>query len=266
MKSKQNLKKKWTTKDIVILEKYVATNSLQLVSNFYKNILVGYIRFGKPYEFFTKLSQKLGKSKAQCKTKFYKMENELYVEVLTVAPLDFCLFVNIRRQNRKKIHNKINFQNKKGADNFSKKGESGSLIEFLNKKQKASKLKQSTPTKEGLFYQMSDEEIKHRRLKMMQLYLEKKLDFPFRNAGETEFLTTAEKNYVNKLVKKTIQENSHNLSHDKIIESQNGGKSECEDGQNKSDSCQRREYLIPEKGPSLWFSLMFLLRNNWKEN
>lgn len=178
-------KKKWTVNEIANLEKYVAKNSNELISNLYKNILVGYIRFAKPYGFFTGLSRILKRSRAQCKAKFYEMEDELYIKILQVPFDDLCLFMNIRQQKLDRKNNENHLQSRKDFDILSKKGESGSLIKESNQSQKSEIYRQSlmSDVEEGEFYQMRNEQIKQRRLKIMNQYLNKELDFTFRNKG-----------------------------------------------------------------------------------
>lgn len=177
--------KKWTAMNTVHLEKYIATHSAELISTLYKNILVGYVRFSKPYGFFTGLSKLLKKSLSQCKKKFRELESELYLEVLGVAPLDFCLMENIRRQKIDKSRPQIPVNSHEEIDILSRKVKSGSV-------EAAWDAKEDTPeggalsmelVENGHFQPMSPEEIKQRRLKLMQLFLENKLSLIIKNKG-----------------------------------------------------------------------------------
>ena len=178
-------KKKWTDSEIAHLEKYVATHSDKLTGNLYKNILVGYIRFTKPYGFFTGLSRLLKRSRAQCQAKFYQLEAELYVELLLISCADFCLFANIRQRKyeNRDFGNYVHSQ--EDIDILSKKDESLLLVETPSKSQK-SKEEGGGPQsgmEEEMLRRMSDDEIKQRRRKVMQRYLDRTIKLTFKNKG-----------------------------------------------------------------------------------
>lgn len=239
----------WTPEEILLLEKYVATNSDQLIADLYKNILVGYIRFGKPNEFFNGLSKMVDRTKAQCKSKFNSMESQLYIKLLRVPCLDFCLLVNIRQQKINKKYPSNEPQSQKEIDVFSKKGESGSVDELLYEKKWVDDddKKKSSATENGFFYKMSDDEIKQRRLKIMQLYLARKLEFSFRNEGWNRKLIQAEEEFITKLVKKTIEESMYNSCKINKKLSLDVKNSESDNHENNSAQNQNQEYFICEK-------------------
>ena len=74
--------KKWTDKDIEIIKHYAKTNSEILRSNMIINIIAGFNRFRKPKTFFIRLGQILNKCSKLCKSKFQKLEEEIYKEEL----------------------------------------------------------------------------------------------------------------------------------------------------------------------------------------
>lgn len=179
------MKKKWSCKDISILEKHVISNAEKLISNFYKNIIVGYIRFPKPYGFFTNLSKLVNKSVTQCKSKINEMEKELYLELLSISFIDYCLFLNIRQQKLGKNNKANKFKSKDEPDILSKKNESGSLIKNSEGSQKFSpkKLSRQSLIKKRVFLQMYEEDIKQKRHKIMQRFLKNELKIHFKNKG-----------------------------------------------------------------------------------
>lgn len=95
---KKNRKIKWNAKNLLVLENYVLSNSEKLLSNFYMNILVGYIRFPKPYGFFKNLSNKLRIPAQSCSNKYYKLEENFYTQLLSVPKRHYRLFFSIRQQ------------------------------------------------------------------------------------------------------------------------------------------------------------------------
>ena len=154
-------KKRWTVNELEILEKYVATHAQQLIGSLYKNILVGHIRFPKPYGFFTRLSSALQRSRAQCKAKFCQMEAELYIEVLSVSSPDFCLFAGIRQQKLDAESHRDRSQSQGGIDILSRKGENGSLPELSdeNRQPRADENDPQSAIQQGTLRRMSHEDI-----------------------------------------------------------------------------------------------------------
>lgn len=179
------MKKKWSSKEILILEKYVVSNSEKLTSNLYKNIVVGHLRYAKPYGFFTEMSKLLDRSPSQCKSKFYELERELYIELLLISSVDYCLFLNIRQENIEKNNPNILYKSENEIDILSKKGNSGSVNGKSNESDNFSEKKQNGPSQieNGVFYQMTEEETKKKRLKIMHQFLNQKIKLHFKNKG-----------------------------------------------------------------------------------
>ena len=76
-------------------QSFVLENKKPLISNLYMNILVGFNRFARPYGFFKRLSERLGKSPAQSKQQFLQIEGELYTKVLGIPRDHFDLYSSI---------------------------------------------------------------------------------------------------------------------------------------------------------------------------
>lgn len=96
--SRKQKNTQWSAKNLLGLEHYVLSESQVLISNFYMNILVGYVRFPKPYGFFRKLSNRLGILPQRCASKYYKLEENLFTELLSVPRRHYVLYLNIWRQ------------------------------------------------------------------------------------------------------------------------------------------------------------------------
>ena len=80
-------------------QSFVLENKKRLISNLYMNILVGFNRFARPYGFFKRLSERLGKSPAQSKQQFLQIEQELYTKLLEIPKEHYDLYSSILKFN-----------------------------------------------------------------------------------------------------------------------------------------------------------------------
>jgi vacuolar-type H+-ATPase subunit F/Vma7 len=215
MKKLKSKKNKWSAKKLLILENYVVLNKKTLVSNLYKNILVGYIRFPKPYGFFKKISKELKISSSKCMSKFYKFEKEFYLNLLGISSKLYCLFFSIRHHNKlDKLKRNLKKPNKHLNKIFSKN--QSNLLEE-SKVENKSILNSIDPMNNNdekceLFYIMNKQSIKSERLLVMHDFIAKKFKIEIKNKGESELILKIISNdvdeyeYITKLVKKTIEE------------------------------------------------------------
>lgn len=181
-----NAKKNWTAKDVAHLEKYVFSKAHKLVPNLYKNILVGYVRFAKPYGFFSDLGKLLAKSASQVKAKFHEMEQELYVEVLSVELKDFAVFVNIRRQ-MEKMQKQLEPQfSRDPIDILSRKSDGMSVDRLIGSVRHLWENSHSMQylVEDKVNSQINKQEIQRQRLRIMHLFLQGKLGFEIKNKGK----------------------------------------------------------------------------------
>lgn len=93
----KNQKAKWTPKQIECLKNYAQKNKAHIASKFYQNIIKGRMQFRKAKGFFIRLGQQLGKSPAKCKSKFQKIEREIYLEVLKIPASHYKIYSYIRK-------------------------------------------------------------------------------------------------------------------------------------------------------------------------
>lgn len=175
-------KANWTSKATARLEKGVASNARALVQNLYKNILAGQLRFPKQRGFFSRIAEKVGKTRAQCKAQFARLEPQLYTEVLGVPPEDFALFASIRRRKertRKKICRR---PNKIDTDCTRKQPANASAQDALASGPDPCP-EQIAPG--GALGCREERDVHERtRCKIMTLFLQGKLELDFQSKGE----------------------------------------------------------------------------------
>ena len=100
---------KWTQHEIKKMHDYIITNSDDLTSNLYINIVAGYMRFRKPRRFFINLGNLINRTSILCKSKFQKIEKTIYTDYLKIPQEIYEVFKWIRN---KKSHN-VNYDFKK---------------------------------------------------------------------------------------------------------------------------------------------------------
>lgn len=91
----------WKSEDVRKIKAFVQSQAKVLVPVFYHNILLGEIKIRKPKGFFKQMGEFLGRSGRQCKSKFQKLEERIYVEFLKVPEEDFSVFCWIRKGQSK---------------------------------------------------------------------------------------------------------------------------------------------------------------------
>lgn len=96
MQNQSKRKQQWTQKQIQILKQYVIQQRSHLRSKFYQNIAAGTMRFRKTKGFFIQMGVRVGKSSEKCKSKFQKMESEIYLEHLDIPERHFELYKYLR--------------------------------------------------------------------------------------------------------------------------------------------------------------------------
>ena len=92
--------KKWTKKEVGLLENYAISQAEHLVFKFYENIISGSMEYRKNKGFFRELSKIIGKSSAQCKSKFQKIEEQIYLDLLHIPEDHYDLYLYIRNENK----------------------------------------------------------------------------------------------------------------------------------------------------------------------
>ena len=93
-------KQHWTRAQTQTLRQYVAQHRQQLRSKFYQNIAAGKIRFRKAKGFFIQMGARLGKSSEKCKSKFQKMETDIYQGLLGIPEPHYRLYCHLRAGHR----------------------------------------------------------------------------------------------------------------------------------------------------------------------
>lgn len=93
-------KRKWTKAQTQILRQYVTNHKVHLRSKFYQNIAAGRIRYRKAKGFFVNMGVKVGKSFEKCKSKFQKMESEIYLELLDIPKQHLELYNYLRTRSK----------------------------------------------------------------------------------------------------------------------------------------------------------------------
>ena len=91
---------KWTPKQVGTITEYSKSRSEHLTALMYTNILAGKMQFAKQSGFFKALSRKTKKSITKCKSKFQKMEQQLYLGALGVPEAHYRCFVWVRKRTR----------------------------------------------------------------------------------------------------------------------------------------------------------------------
>jgi hypothetical protein len=93
-------RKPWTKLETANFEKYIKKKAFLLKANFYKNIYKGKMKFRRPPRFFIEMSNKIGRTASQCKSKFQKLEKEIYLEFLDLPLNHFLVYQSIRNNNQ----------------------------------------------------------------------------------------------------------------------------------------------------------------------
>ena len=100
--------KKWSKEELNKIKNYSLLNQEDLVYNLYTNIVIGYMRFRKPRRFFVNLGQILKRSSSICKSKFQKLEKEIYTGTLRIPNHHYEVFCWIRNLTKERVNYKFN--------------------------------------------------------------------------------------------------------------------------------------------------------------
>lgn len=95
--------KHWTSDELSKMGSFVESESRELFSNMYSNIAVGFMCFRKKRSFFKDMGQILGRPSQLCKSKFQKLEENFYLNLLKVPSSVYELFVELRKYSSKSV-------------------------------------------------------------------------------------------------------------------------------------------------------------------
>ena len=95
---KQSNRRRWTTNELQKMKEFIISNRTIILSNFYKNIKAGFIKFRKLSGYFIQMSRIVDRSQQRCKSKFQKMEQKIYIDYLKVPKEHYELFLWIRKR------------------------------------------------------------------------------------------------------------------------------------------------------------------------
>lgn len=87
----------WSRHHIETIRQYILAHADHLKSKFYENIIAGAMKYRKAKGFFKNLGRLLGRSSIKCKSKFQKMEPEIYMNFLKVPKRHFDCYEYIRK-------------------------------------------------------------------------------------------------------------------------------------------------------------------------
>ena len=104
---------RWSLSEENDLRVFILKNRESLLLNLYKNISQGCLLFRRDGNFFVEMSQAVGRSPEQCKSKMQKFEKKVYIDYLNVIPRHFRIFEwlrlkkGIERQKNKRTTSKM---------------------------------------------------------------------------------------------------------------------------------------------------------------
>ena len=93
---------RWTSLEEEKLRQFVLSKKQSLLINFYKNILVGELRFRKQAKLFLDMSLVLNRTPEQCKSKLQKFEKVVYCQFLGISEEHYLVFEWLRKKKSKK--------------------------------------------------------------------------------------------------------------------------------------------------------------------
>ena len=112
--------KTWTNEEIIKIENYTRMKSSLIISNVYINIILGYVKFRKPKDFFISLADIIGRSSKLCKSKFQKIEDDLFKNVLMFDTDTYKLFYHLKNKKPKRVYYDFKYIKKILNDNQNK--------------------------------------------------------------------------------------------------------------------------------------------------
>lgn len=164
--------KNWTEKEVANLKKYIKENSQQLKSQLLMNILMVSMHFSKQKGFYKTLSSIVGRTLPKCKSKFQKMEKDLYLKTLKISELDYEVFQWIRFESQKEIE-----QQRKLKKMIQKKTRSRNLRKTKNTILEKKSLQIKKIKKKPKYTQKKIKELTRRRTRLIKKYLKNDLNF-----------------------------------------------------------------------------------------
>ena len=111
---------RWTNSEEEKLKSFVIKKKQSLLINFYKNILVGELRFRKEAKLFLDMSAEVGRTPEQCKSKMQKFEKVVYCQFLEISEDHYQVFEWLRKKKSKKNSRggKLHFKNQEKMENL----------------------------------------------------------------------------------------------------------------------------------------------------
>lgn len=100
-------KTRWTDKENTRLNEFLVDHKEELISTLYKNIYSAVLLHRKRDFFFKEMSKKVKRSPSQCKSKFQKQEEKIYVKDFNVPDKHYDYFSFLRTQRQYFKTNKI---------------------------------------------------------------------------------------------------------------------------------------------------------------
>ena len=107
---------RWKTWEEDRLKSFLLSRKKNLIINLYKNILAGELRYRREDRFFIDMSEIVGRTPEQCKSKMQKYEKNAYTEFLKVPESHYDMFQWLRKKRSRKFGSK----SKKNNNEISK--------------------------------------------------------------------------------------------------------------------------------------------------
>lgn len=137
----------WSCQEENNMEKFILQNSSTLIDWFYINILLGNTKWRKTSKFFKNMSDLVKRSPSQCKSKFQKTEDYIYINLLGLPKLDYNIYSQLRTNmfqsdnQTKLIIQEEKRQSKRQKRNFKNKNEENQEL-FERRLQIANEIRQ----------------------------------------------------------------------------------------------------------------------------
>lgn len=103
----------WTPREKERFRDYLLEHKQELVSILYQNIFSASLNYRKKDFFFKKMSKAVKRISAQCKSKFQKQENMIFIKLLGVPEIHYSYFEYLRSQRQYFTTHKIEIENNK---------------------------------------------------------------------------------------------------------------------------------------------------------
>lgn len=87
-------KREWTDLEVSRLKRFVKESKIDILNQFYRNLVDGYCSQRRKKGFFENMSQFVKRPSTDCKSKFQKMEEKLYLRTLEIPKNHFLAFKN----------------------------------------------------------------------------------------------------------------------------------------------------------------------------